>query len=84
MLGMFGSNRNRGRRTIFLGVLATAVFIWAAIDRFDVPAEEMGRLMLYCVMGVLLTMVLAALCVGLFVGLKALGRKLGGVRTPPE
>lgn len=71
---MFGT-RGRGRRTVFLGVLATVVFVWAAIDRFDVPAEEMGWLLLYCLLGVFSTMVLAALCVGLVVGVKALLRK---------
>ncbi len=76
---MFG-NRNRGRRTVFLGVLATVVFIWAAIDRFDVPAEEMAWLMIYCLLGVFTTMVLAALCVGLVIAVKALLRK----QTPPE
>jgi hypothetical protein len=76
---MFGT-RGRGRRTVFLGVLATAVFVWAAIDRFDVPAEEMGWLLLYCLLGVFSTMVLAAVCVGLVVGVKALLRK----QAPPE
>jgi hypothetical protein len=74
--------KSRGRRTIFLGVLATAVFVWAAIYRFDVPAEEMGRLLLYCVMVVALTMLLAALCVGLVIGVRTLFRKLGA--PPPE
>ncbi len=74
--------RSRGRRTIFLGVLATVVFVWAAIYRFDVPAEDMAWLMFYCVMGVLLTMLLAAICVGLVIGTRALIRKLGA--QPPE
>lgn len=72
--------RSRGRRTVFLGVLATGVFVWAAVYRFDVPAAEMGRLMLYCVMGALATVVLAALCVGLVIGVKSLLRKA----PPPE
>ncbi len=85
MIGsLFGNRKNRGRRTLFLGVLATGTFVWAAIDRFGVPPEEMARLMLYCVMGVLLTMVLAALSVGIFVGGRLLLRRLGVFRTPPE
>lgn len=72
--------KSRGRRTVFLGVLATGVFVWAAIDRFDVPAAEMGWLLLYCVVGVVATVLLAALCVGLVVGMKSLLRKA----PPPE
>lgn len=74
--------RSRGRRTVFLGVLATIVFVWAAITRFDVPAEEMAWLMAYCVIGVLVTVLLAALCVGLAIGARRLFRKLGA--RPPE
>ena len=81
---IFGRSKHRGRRTLFLGALATAVFVWAAIDRFGVPAAEMGRLALYCLAGVLLTMVLAACCVALAVGIKALYRKSVALRNPPE
>ena len=74
----------RHKRTLFLGVLATCVFVWAAIDRFDVPAEEMAWLFVYCILGVLTTMLLAALTVAVFIGLR---RLLGGgdrFRVPPE
>jgi hypothetical protein len=74
----------RHRRTLFLGVLATVVFVWAAITRFDVPAEEMARLFVYCILGVLTTMVLAALTVAVLVGLKRLARASGLLRPPPE
>lgn len=74
----------RHRRTLFLGTLATGVFVWAAITRFDVPAEEMAWLLFYCIVGVLTTMVLAALTVGLFLGLKRLARREGRVKAPPE
>jgi hypothetical protein len=74
----------RHKRTLFLGVLATVVFVWAAITRFDVPAEEMAWLMVYCVVGVLTTMVLAALTVAVFVGLKRVFRATGLLRPPPE
>ena len=74
----------RYRRTVFLGVLATVVFVWAAITRFDVPAEEMAWLLAYCVFGVLGTMVLAALTMAVFIGLKRLARASGLLRPPPE
>ncbi len=74
----------RHKRTLFLAVLATVVFVWAAITRFDVPAEEMAWLLLYCVLGVLTTMVLAAMTVALFVGLKRLSRLGGRLKAPPE
>lgn len=74
--------KSRGRRTVFLGVLATVVFVWAAVYRFDVPAAEIGWLMFYCVIVVLATMVLAALCVGLVIAVKSLLRKTGA--QPPE
>jgi ABC-type Co2+ transport system permease subunit len=74
--------KSRGKRTVFLGTLATAVFVWAAIYRFDVPPEVMGRLLLYCVLVVLLTMLAAALCVGLVILARLLFRRLGG--RPPE
>ena len=74
----------RHKRTVFLGVLATVVFVWAAITRFDVPAEEMAWLLLYCVLGVLTTMLMAALTVAVFLGVRRLGRALGVLRAPPE
>lgn len=68
------------KRTVFLGAFATAVFVWAAITRFDVPAEEMAWLVVYCLMGVFLTMVLAALTVGVVVGVRLLLRRAGVLR----
>ncbi|MEE4659175.1 MAG: hypothetical protein V2J89_01825 [Halieaceae bacterium] len=74
MLGL--SRKHRGKRTVFLGLLASCVLVWAAIDRFDIPPADMARLFGYTVLGVLLTMVLAALCVAVTIGLKALYRKI--------
>jgi len=74
MLGL--SRQQRAKRTVFLGVLASCVLVWAAIDRFGIPPEVMARLFGYTVLGVLLTMVLAALCVALTIGLKALYRRI--------
>jgi len=62
----------RSRRTIILGVAACGVLIWAAIDQFDIPPEEMARLFGYTVAGVLLVIVIAALGVGLIVGIRYL------------
>jgi membrane protein implicated in regulation of membrane protease activity len=61
----------RNQRTLALALLATATFVWAAIYKFDVPAEEMAWLLLYCTIGVAVMAVLAALCVALVV----VGRK---------
>jgi hypothetical protein len=76
--------RIRHRRTLFLGILATVVFVWAAITRFDVPAEDMAWLFVYCILGVFTTMLLAALTVALFVGLRRLSRLGGRLKAPPE
>ena len=64
----------RNRRTAFLALLAAASFAWMAIYQFDVPAEEMAWLLLYCVIGVG-AIVLAA---GLFVGVIVVIRRLAG------
>lgn len=64
------------KRTVFLGVLATVVFAWAAIDRFDVPPAELAWLLLYCVIGVGVVVVLAALSLGLFIGIRRLLARL--------
>ncbi|MEM0954530.1 MAG: hypothetical protein AAGI24_10365 [Pseudomonadota bacterium] len=79
MLGL--GRKHRGKRTVLLGVLASICFVWAAIDRFDIPAKEMARLFGYSVMGVLLTMLLAALCMAVVIALKTLYRKF---KTPAQ
>lgn len=66
------------KRTVFLGVLATAVFVWAAIDRFDVPPAELAWLLLYCVIGVGAVVVLAGLSLGLFIGVRRLLARMRG------
>ena len=68
--------RNRNRRTVFLGVLATATFAWSAIYQFDVPAAELGWLLVYCVLGVATVALLAAVCVATLVLLGKLKRVL--------
>ncbi len=64
------------RRTVFLGVLTTVVFVWAAITKFDVPAEELAWLLLYCLIGVVAVAVMAGLTVALVLGFKKLSRSL--------
>ena len=69
--------RSIPRRTIFLALVATATFVWAAIEKFDVPPAEMGRLMLYCVLGCLATALLAGLCFMLMIALRKLWSLFG-------
>jgi hypothetical protein len=68
--------KGRNRRTLALGLLATVTFVWSAIYKFDVPAEDMAWLLFYCIVGVLLVVVLAALCVGLMVAVRKLLQRL--------
>jgi hypothetical protein len=68
--------KNRNRRTVFLGLCATLTFVWAAIYQFDVPAQELAWLLAYCVAGVLLIALLAALGVGLVLASRYLWRRI--------
>lgn len=68
----------RNQRTLALALLATATFIWAAIYKFDVPPEELAWLFLYCIIGVAVMALLAALCVALLVTGRKLLRYLRG------
>ena len=63
------------RRTLLLGVVATASVVWAAHTHFDVPLEELAWLLLYCVLGVLLMAVLAGLSVALVILLRRIWRR---------
>ncbi|MCZ6830514.1 MAG: hypothetical protein O7F73_13180 [Gammaproteobacteria bacterium] len=67
---------NRNRRTILLGVLATATLVWSAIYYFGVPVAEMAWLLAYSVLGVLGIVLLAAASVALRHGLRLLWRKM--------
>jgi hypothetical protein len=60
------------RRTIFLALVATATFVWAAIEKFDVPPAEMARLLLYCVYGCLAMALAAGACFALVILLRKL------------
>ena len=70
----------RNQRTLFLALLATATFVWSAIYKFDVPPEEMAWLLLYCSIGVVVVVVLAALSVALLVAGRKIMRYLSGRR----
>lgn len=59
--------RASNRRTVFLALLATVTFGWAAIYKFNVPAEEMAWLLLYCLLGVVGLIALAAVLVAALV-----------------
>jgi hypothetical protein len=72
------------KRTLFLGLLATAVFAWSAITHFDVAPEELLSHLLKTVLVVLFIPVLAAFTFGVFLLLRRLGRKSGLLRAPPE
>ena len=66
----------RYRRSITLGVLALACLVWVATDQFGIPREDMAWLLVYTATGVLAVILLAAVAVGLWVGLlKLLKRK---------
>ncbi len=63
------------RRTLWLGVLATATLVWSAITHFGVPVAEMAWLFAYSVLGVLGIVVLAAAVVAALHGLRFLLRR---------
>lgn len=66
-------------RTLFLGVAAMAALVWSAVDQFGIPWEEMLKLLLVTVAVIALVILVAAICVGLWVGL----RKLLGKEQEP-
>ncbi|MEP4147971.1 MAG: hypothetical protein ABJL54_12165 [Halioglobus sp.] len=49
-----------------------AALVWSAVDQFGIPWEEMLKLLLVTVAVIALVIVLAAICVGLWVGLRKL------------
>ncbi|KAA1188116.1 hypothetical protein F0M18_18930 [Pseudohalioglobus sediminis] len=62
-------------RTVLLGVAAMAALLWAAVDQFGISTEEIGRLLLATLAVVGLVIAAAAVCVGLWIGLRHLLRK---------
>lgn len=53
---------NRGRRTLWLALLASLTLVWAAIYSFDVPVEEMAWLALYSAAGVFTIALMGTIC----------------------
>ncbi|RLQ20201.1 hypothetical protein DWB85_18850 [Seongchinamella sediminis] len=61
-------------RTIFLGVAAMAALVWAAVDQFGIPWEEMLELLLITVAAIVLVIAAAAATVALWLWLRKLLR----------
>ena len=59
--------KRRNQRTAFLSVLAAVSFGWMAVYQFDVPVEDIGWMLLYCVIGVAGIAALAAITVAVLV-----------------
>ncbi|MDZ7781550.1 MAG: hypothetical protein U5K56_00895 [Halioglobus sp.] len=68
-------NRRRYLRTILLGLAAMAVLLWAAIEQFDIPREEMLELFIATLLATGLVIALAAAVAGLWIGLRWLIRR---------
>ncbi len=59
-------------RTLFLAILATASFAFAAVFSFGVPAEEIWRVFFYSLLMLLMVMLVAALVLAAGVLIKRL------------
>ncbi len=66
------SAKRRYLRTIFLGIAAMGTLVWAAIDQFDIPAEEMLDLFLLAALAIFVVIVAAGVTVAVWQGLKYL------------
>ncbi|MFV0278498.1 MAG: hypothetical protein ACK5HY_15120 [Parahaliea sp.] len=64
-------------RTIALGILSLATLVWVAVDQFGVATDTLLELALGSALLVVCAIVAAALCVGLWVGLRRLLRRGG-------
>lgn len=73
---MSKANR-RFYRTVVLGLIALAVLVWAAIEQFGIPLQEMSHLLLITLWVAGGIIVLAAVCALLWVGLRKLLRQDG-------
>lgn len=68
---MSKANR-RFYRTILLGLAALGVLIWTAIDQFGISRQAMADLLLGTLWVAGGTIVLAALCAGIWIGMRKL------------
>ncbi|MEY3018416.1 MAG: hypothetical protein RL336_1551 [Pseudomonadota bacterium] len=57
-------------RTSILAIVATATFVWAAIDMFDVDPMEMWQFFKLSALGLVCIVVVAAILVAAFKGLR--------------
>ena len=62
-------------RTIILGIAAMGALVWAAVDQFGIPWEDMLDLLLVTLALVSVVIVAAAAVVGLWLGLSRILRK---------
>lgn len=62
-------------RTVFLGVAALGTLVWAAIEQFDVPVEDMFQLFIGTLLSTLVVILFAALAVGIWMGVKKVLRR---------
>jgi hypothetical protein len=67
--------QRRYLRTLLLGVAAMGTLIWAAVDQFGISWAEMRQLFLAIVIGVMLIIVVAALCVIVWQLVRRLSRR---------
>ncbi len=67
--------QRRYLRTIILGILAMAALVWAAVEQFGIPLEEIGELFLATVIAVGVVIGAAAVVALLWLGLRRLLRR---------
>ena len=70
-----GKSSRKYYRTIILGVAAMAALVWAAVDQFGIPWEDMLDLMLVTLAVISIVIVAAAVAFALWLGLSRLLRK---------
>ena len=68
----------RYHRTLILGLVALGVMVWTAVDQFGISRQEMTGLLLGALWIAGGTIVLAALCAALWIGLRTLSGRLSG------
>ncbi len=68
-------SRRRYLRTTLLGIAAMGTLIWAAIDQFGIPVKEMVDLLLITVLLVSSVIIVAAIGVALWLGLRRVLRR---------
>lgn len=72
--------KRRYYRTILLGVVAMGMLVWSAMDQFNLSAEEMRASFFTAVLLILAIVTLGATAAALWIGLRALLRRLSGKR----